>query len=612
MSIESIGPYRLLEELGRGAMGVVFRGFDPAIDRHVAIKIIQTSQFASPEERSELKLRFAREGSAAGKLSHPNIVTIHQLGEEGDLQYLVLELVNGCSLEKTLAGGKPQDPETAVSIIAQVADALDYAHREGIVHRDVKPANILIRPDGTAKITDFGIARIASQTVTRTGSTFGTPAYMSPEQIETANVGGEADQYSLGVIAYQLLSGRKPFDGTGPTLMFQIMSEEAPPLHTVNEALSPRTSEVIRKVLAKRPEDRFGSCLEFAERLSASLRAETGAGDRPPRTAAAKPASGIRGATKPPSGIRAPSPSGIRAPLAERALSPEPAGAPKGGSRLGLWIALGLAVVVAGGAAWVWWPRATEPTTARAFPLGDTNPAAKDGKTAAPGPEKPGSLRTKVNAKDGLTYVWIPPGTFQMGCSPGDGECYDDERPVHEVKISNGFWMGQTEVTQAAWEHVMGNNPSRVKRLDLPIQAIGWNDARTYCQTAGMRLPTEAEWEYAARAANTASRYGNIGDIAWYGGNSGDSPHEVGGKPANAWGLYDTLGNVWEWVADWADDYTASSATDPQGPATGASRVLRGGAWGVNPQNARVSMRFEVSPTNHDFDQYFGVRCAGN
>ena len=270
--MQTIGPYQLLEELGRGAMGVVFRGFDPAIGRPVAIKIIQTGQFAGAVEQAELKLRFAREASAAGKLSHPNIVTIYQLGDDGDTQYLVPELVNGSSLEKTLSNRWPQDRKMTVSIVAQVADALDYAHSEGIVHRDVKPANILVRPDGKVKITDFGIARIASQTVTKTGFTFGTPAYMSPEQIMSARVGGGADQFSLGVIAYQMLSGKMPFAAdTGPALMFQIMSAQPPLLHTVNPAVSPRTSEVIGKALAKNPDDRFASCKEFARKLAESF-----------------------------------------------------------------------------------------------------------------------------------------------------------------------------------------------------------------------------------------------------------------------------------------------------------------------------------------------------
>ena len=146
--MQTIGPYQLLEELGRGGMGVVFHGFDPAIGRPVAIKIIRASQFASALEDAEFKLRFAREAAAAGRLSHPSIVTIYQFGEENGVRYLVQELVNGRSLEQMLSNNQPQDRNTAVSILSQVADALDYAHGEGVVHRDIKPGNILVRPDG--------------------------------------------------------------------------------------------------------------------------------------------------------------------------------------------------------------------------------------------------------------------------------------------------------------------------------------------------------------------------------------------------------------------------------------------------------------------------------
>ncbi len=211
VSMNSIGPYRLDAEIGHGAMGIVFRGFDPAIGRPVAIKIIQLNQFASATEKAELKLRFAREAAAAGKLSHPNIVAVHHLGEQDDLQYIVLELVEGASLEKILSDGRPEERGSTVALLQQMADALDYAHSQGVVHRDVKPANILVRQDGRVKLTDFGIARISSQTVTKTGFTMGTPAYMAPEQILSARVGGRADQFSLAVIAYQMLSGQRPF-----------------------------------------------------------------------------------------------------------------------------------------------------------------------------------------------------------------------------------------------------------------------------------------------------------------------------------------------------------------------------------------------------------------
>ena len=218
---------------------------------------------------------------------------------------------------------------------------------------------------------------------------------------------------------------------------------------------------------------------------------------------------------------------------------------------------------------------------------------------------------TKVNAKDGLTYVWIPPGTFQMGCSPGDTECFDPEKSPWRVAISKGFWMGQTEVTQEAWQRVMGKNPSTSKGAKLPVVEITWDDARSYCQAADMRLPTEAEWEYTARAGTTGSRYGDLEAIAWHSGNSQRKTHETGEKQANAWGLYDMLGNVWEWVADWyADEYPPASASDPQGPASGTMRVRRGGAFDDSPRYARASFRSR-SRTSYHYGN-LGVRCVGN
>ena len=159
---EQIGPYEIVDELGRGAMGVVFRGLDPSIGRAVAIKVIRSQEFSTADENAEARLRFTREASAAGRLSHPNIVTVYQLGEERGFQYLVMELVPGSSLEKLMGAGTPMKAERALGILRPIADALDHAHGEGVVHRDIKPANILVRPDGKVKITDFGIARVVS------------------------------------------------------------------------------------------------------------------------------------------------------------------------------------------------------------------------------------------------------------------------------------------------------------------------------------------------------------------------------------------------------------------------------------------------------------------
>jgi formylglycine-generating enzyme required for sulfatase activity len=228
----------------------------------------------------------------------------------------------------------------------------------------------------------------------------------------------------------------------------------------------------------------------------------------------------------------------------------------------------------------------------------------------------------KTNPKDGLTYVWIPPGTFMMGCSPGDGPCTSFEMPAHKVTITKGFWIGQTEVTQTAYERVVGSNPSQVKGASLPVVNISWDDAEAYCKAVGMRLPTEAEWEYAARGGNPSARYGKLDAVAWYSANSGDKTHEVGQKQANAYGLFDMLGNVAEWVADWFDEkyYASSPVNDPQRtyivdePLTMMSGMvgqgLRGGAESTFGRDTRASWR-GGAPPSVGYNNV-GVRCAGN
>jgi len=197
-----------------------------------------------------------------------------------------------------------------------------------------------------------------------------------------------------------------------------------------------------------------------------------------------------------------------------------------------------------------------------------------------------------------------------MGCSPGDKECNGNEQPAHEVTITKGFWIGQTEVTQEAYRKVMnGQNPSRFKGAKLPVETISWNDADAYCRAIGGRLPTEAEWEYAARAGSPDGRYGDLDQIAWYDKNSGGKTHEVAGKAPNAWGLYDTLGNVWEWTADWYADKLLTP-TDPKGPTSGQYRALRGGSGNASPASARASYRNRSGPDSRL--NVIGVRCVGD
>jgi formylglycine-generating enzyme required for sulfatase activity len=229
----------------------------------------------------------------------------------------------------------------------------------------------------------------------------------------------------------------------------------------------------------------------------------------------------------------------------------------------------------------------------------------KAGRTALPVLRTAGE--TKVNSLDGLTYVWIPAGPFSMGCSPEDNECSDDEKPAHKVTISKGFWMGQTEVTEEAYRKVKGG-AGLVRRSKRPVTA-SWDEAKDYCEAVGMRLPTEAEWEFAARAGSTESRYGDLDMIAWYGDNSGQQTHDVAKKKPNAWGLYDVLGNVWEWAADWYGSYASEAVTDPRGPSEGSFRVRRGGGSRVGAKMARASNRVKRGQDAH---YSAGFRCTGN
>jgi serine/threonine protein kinase len=269
--MEKIGRYQVLEEIGRGAMGVVYRAQDPAIGRVIAIKTIRLSDLTDASERERLHERLFREAQSAGILSHPNIVTIYDIAEENGLAFIFMELVNGPALEKLLSDHAP-DSETVLAILKQTASALDYAHKKGIVHRDIKPANIMIHDDGQAKITDFGVAKIVSQQMTQAGTMMGTPSYMSPEQVQGHAVDGRADQFSLAVIAYEILTGEKPFVGEYlPTLLYKIVREDPVAPQRINRSLGPPVETVIRKALAKAPEDRYATCTEFIKALSFAL-----------------------------------------------------------------------------------------------------------------------------------------------------------------------------------------------------------------------------------------------------------------------------------------------------------------------------------------------------
>ena len=264
-----LGKYELQAEIGRGGMGAVYKAYDSALDRSVAVKVLAPHLVWEPE----FVERFLREARAAARLEHPNIVTIYDVGQEGSWYYFVMEYLEGQSLTTLLANRPPMATQDALEILRPLADALDYAHGQGIVHRDVKPANVIIGPGGRVTLTDFGIAHATQATrLTRTGSVMGTPEYMSPEQALGRAVDKCTDQYSLAVVAYEMLAGKAPFQADStPALLHKLVYDPPPPLREKRPDLPAGLEPVLARALAKDPKQRYGNCCELLSALEPAL-----------------------------------------------------------------------------------------------------------------------------------------------------------------------------------------------------------------------------------------------------------------------------------------------------------------------------------------------------
>jgi serine/threonine-protein kinase len=267
--LQRLGRYQLEREIGRGAMGTVYLGRDTAINRQVAIKAIPLASEFSDAELVDARARFFREAETAGRLNHPNIVTIYDVGEERGLAYIAMEYLKGRHLSDYATANNLLEPRKVLEIIARTADALGFAHKQQVVHRDIKPANLMYDPStDVLKITDFGIARLTGAGTTRTGIVLGTPSFMSPEQLEGRSVTGHSDLFSLGVSLFQLLTGQLPFAADSMTgLMQQIAEAPHPPLRAFRPDLPECVDRVIDRALAKNPDSRFDSGAQMAAAL---------------------------------------------------------------------------------------------------------------------------------------------------------------------------------------------------------------------------------------------------------------------------------------------------------------------------------------------------------
>lgn len=613
----SIGPYRILQCIGRGGMGIVFQAFDPKLQRVVAIKVLAPEIAIDPMARK----RFEREARSAAVVSHPHVVVIHAVDETHNPPYIVMEFIQGKTLADKIAIQGALSVKEILRIGAQIAEGLAAAHKQGLVHRDMKPANVLLE-NGVerTKVADFGLAKTMDDVaMTRTGDFSGTPQFMSPEQASGGVVDYRTDLFSLGAILYAMCTGRPPFSADNPLAILRRICEDSPrPIERVNPEVPDWLSAIVDRLLAKSPAARFQTAAEVAALLHKYL-------------AMVQAGANIAG---PEPETKSQSAWNLR--------------------RLRSWPILAFSCLAGIGVlAWLTSNRTQHNSSVLngkkidSLPssLGESGPetekkgpdvlspqgAAKTkraGRTSAEGNEPfnafdgeyAGDRRTLTELN--IAFRWCPPGRFVMGSPKSEIERLNNEDQAN-VTLSQGFWLGETEVTQGQWEQLMATAPW--KGLDYVKEGsnyaasyISYADALNYAEklTSQERgagrlpnswrysLPTESQWEYGCRA-RTAKKYG-FGDsesdleaYAWYVKSAqeiGETyAHAVGQKKANAWGLKDMHGNVWEWCSDWYDDQLRDGI-DPVGPTIGLLRVRRGGGWGAKAAVCRSANRGAISP----------------
>jgi len=540
--------YRLAAFLGKGSFGWVYSAEQMLDDEFRASYAIKVLQPETPEQRKAVLKEF----NAAAQLSHPGLVQFRVAfdvsdGPLEDALCLVMELCEG-TLADRLSAGRRLAAGEARAVARDVAEVLAWLHGQNVVHRDLKPDNVF-RAGNRWKLGDLGLVRAVEGSLVSASGFKGSPQYMSPEAL-AGKVSTASDVWSLGAMLQEALTGTLAYSGA---TVYELIRASADKKPTIAPNLPAPFDAVVRGCLVKDPRARW-----TAQQVLDEL-------------------------------------EGGRAP------------------------AVGASALSA------------------SVPRSEGGTAAPRGLVAM-GRNAQGMERFQVD-KLGSVLVSLPAGRFTMG-SPegppvfGGEEGRDGDEAQHEVVLSRGFLLGEVPVTQAEYQAVTLSNPSHFSgHPDRPVENVSWLDAVGFCNAvsrglgleeayvvkgtevtwrglscSGFRLPTEAEWEYACRAGTTGARYGNLGDVAWYDGNSGGETHAVRGKQANAWGLYDTLGNVWEWCWDWYASYPQDVVTDPVGPDSGSNRVYRGGSWGFDARCARAAFRNGCGPGYRG--GYLGFRLA--
>jgi len=609
----AFGKYIIQEKLGAGGMGQVYKAYHPEAAKLVAIKVILPQGKLDAESIK----RFEREVKASEKLVHPNIIAVLDSGRINDHLFMVMELIEGKDLFEQISENGKLPVNEAVAYIIQAARALEFAHANGVIHRDVKPANLIVNSQGLLKLVDMGLAKIHAgenenlvSMLTTNTAIMGSADFMSPEQtVSTKNVDARADIYSLGASFYFLLTAKVMYPQK--TTFSKLIAHRQSPISSLKfmrSDVSQKLDDVYTKMVAKSVEDRYQSMTKLILDLEA-LEKEPGIQNRLKQGAALNPfqVNGVNFLDLDDNSIK---PKKSTAIFANRKIALFGAG---------LLVVVGLLFVMffIKKNTWVKNDLNNTSDSQEAFlePPFDNNQAQQAQQSLA---KTLGlAIETTVDLGKGvnLAMILIPQGKFMMGSTLSEPGHKDDETQ-HQVVFSGPYSIGKYEVTQEQWEAVMGDNPSQTKGAKLPVTNISWNDCQNFISKlnakteSNYRLPTEAEWEYACRSG-AKSAY-SLGDKI----TKNDANYEnvkggaklVGSYKPNALGLYDMHGNVWEFCSDWYGPYSAGKSIDPMGVKNGRDHVLRGGSFFVDGLLLRSSTRDYVAPDFHNV--VIGFRLA--
>ena len=630
------GKYKIVRFLSSGGFGNTYEAELCMIHKRVAIKEFFVKNFCNRDSETsqvsvstssnqqlvnKLKQKFIDEAASIWQFNHPNIVRVTDVFEENGTAYYVMDYINGISLHSMLKRDGALYEEKAIRYIKQVADALQYVHSQNRLHLDIKPGNIMVDAIDNAILIDFGASKQYDEQGENTSTLLGlnTIGYAPVEQMSRSfsDFNPSADVYALGATLYKLLTNITPKD----SVLLMTGDEELSPLpSSVSQAVRNAVSKAMTLIRADRPQtiDVFLGLLD--SKITNSFDDEVTMCEETEKARQAEEKCRLTEEQKlKEDEARRDAEEEARRKAEEeqkrKAEEQKRNTAKKSSSKNAwLWIVIGVIAVVG--------------IIIGVNSNGNSSDSGNSKQTGGAIQSGNNTLSQQIFSKtytaNGVSFdmMMVKAGTFTMGATSEMEDPDSGEKPAHQVTLTNDYYIGKTEVTQALWKAVMGNNPSYFKGYfkgdNLPVENVSWDDCQKFISKLNsltgqnFRLPTEAEWEFAARGGNKSNHYqysgsNDLGDVAWYYGNSGDKTHVVATKQPNELGLYDMSGNVWEWCSDWYGNYSSSSLTNPTGPNSGFIRVLRGGSWCVIASGCRSSYRSDIAPVSYD---HLGLRLV--